>query len=269
MIVTSDQIERWLAEDIGHHDVTNDVPGETTGRLIAREAGVAAGIEVGARVFECFDLDVEQTVESGERVDGGETVLEVEGDAAPMLRSERVAVNVVGHASGIATATRRVVDRAREVSEDVRIAGTRKTTPGLRGIEKRAIAAGGGDTHRLDLSHMVLIKENHIAELGLEGAIERFRDRISFATKIEVEVEQPEDGRRAAAAGADIVLFDNLSPAAIERGLEELPADTLAEASGGITAENVRDYADTGVDIISMGSLTHSSESLDYSFLTE
>ncbi|MEF8778102.1 MAG: carboxylating nicotinate-nucleotide diphosphorylase [Natronomonas sp.] len=269
MIVTSNQIEQWLAEDIGHHDVTNDVPGGTSGNLIAKEEGIAAGVEVGARVFEYFDLDVEQTVESGDRVDAGETVLEVEGAAAPMLRSERVAVNIVGHASGIATATGQVVDRAREVSEDVRIAGTRKTTPGLRGIEKRAITAGGGDTHRLDLSHMVLIKENHIAELGFEGAIERFQDRISFATKIEIEVEQPEDGKRAAAAGADIVLFDNLSPSEIERGVEKLPADTLAEASGGITAENVRAYADTGVDIISMGSLTHSSESLDYSFLTE
>lgn len=269
MIVTSEQIERWLAEDVGHHDVTNDVPGETVGRLIAKEDGVAAGVDAGERVFEYFDLDVEQNVESGERVEAGETVLEVEGEAASILRGERVAVNIAGHASGIATATGCVVDRAREVSEDVRIAGTRKTTPGLRGIEKRAIAAGGGDTHRLDLSHMVLIKENHIAELGFEEAIERFRDRISFATKIEIEVEQPEDGRRAAAAGADIVLFDNLSPAETERGVETLPEDTLAEASGGITAENVRAYADTGVDVVSMGSLTHSSESLDYSFLTE
>lgn len=268
MIVTSEQIERWLAEDIGHHDVTNDVPGETTGRLISKEGGVAAGIETGARVFEYFDLDVEQPVEDGERIEAGETVLKVDGDAASVLRGERVAVNVVGHASGIATATRQAVDRARKLSEDVRIAGTRKTTPGLRGIEKRAVVAGGGDTHRLDLSHMVLIKENHIAELGFEDAVERFRDRISFATKIEVEVERPEDGQRAAAAGADIVLFDNLSPAETERGVEALPAETLSEASGGITVEDVQAYADTGVDVISMGSLTHSSKTLDYSFRT-
>jgi nicotinate-nucleotide pyrophosphorylase (carboxylating) len=151
----------------------------------------------------------------------------------------------------------------------VDVAATRKTTPGLRWVEKRAVAAGGGDTHRLDLSHMVLVKENHIAELGLADAIKRFVDRTSFATKIEVEVAQPEDGRRAAAAGADVVLFDNMSPAETRRGVETLPEGVLSEASGGITIDNIREYADTGVDVISMGALTHSSSTLDYSFRTD
>jgi nicotinate-nucleotide pyrophosphorylase (carboxylating) len=115
---------------------------------------------------------------------------------------------------------------------------------------------------------MVMIKDNHVAELGLEGAIEQFREQASFATQIEVEVETPEDGPRAAAAGADIVLFDNLSPAAVERGVDSLPAGTLAEASGGITVETVPEYAATGVDIVSMGSLTHSARALDFSFRT-
>lgn len=269
MITTTGQIERWLREDIGYDDVSNNVPGDTTGRLVAKESGTAAGVDAAARVFEYLDCDTVVSVSPGEQIEAGDVVLETEGKAQSLLRAERTGVNVAGLASGVATRTRRAVDRARTASEEVRIAGTRKTTPGLRGLEKQAIVAGGGDTHRLDLSHMVLIKENHIAEMGMETAIERFRDRASFATKIEVEVETPEAGPRAAEAGADIVLFDNLTPTEIQRGVELLPSRVLAEASGGITIENVAAYADSGVDVISMGSLTHSADSLDYSFQTQ
>lgn len=268
MPITDRQVEHWLREDLGHHDVTNQVPGTTTGRLVAKEAGVAAGLDAAQAVFEYLDIDVELRVDEGTSIDVGDVVLEVSGPATDVLRGERVAVNIAGHASGIATRTREAVALARDVSEDVRIAGTRKTTPGLRGVEKRAVVAGGGDSHRLDLSHMVMIKDNHVEEMGLEAAIEHFADRVSFATKIEVEVETPEDGKRAAAAGADIVLFDNLDPAAVERGVESLPEGTLAEASGGITLDTIQDYAATGVDVISMGSLTHSAPALDYSFRT-
>lgn len=285
MPVAHSQIERWLREDLGHHDVTNHVPGETTGRLVAKESGVAAGMEAATSVFEYLGVGVETASDSGERVESGKTVLEVTGPAQDVLRGERVAVNIAGHASGIATRTRKAVDAAREVSEaqrvsdsrtasscetedSVRIAGTRKTTPGLRGIEKRAIVAGGGDTHRLDCSHMVMVKENHIAEMGLSDAIAHFRERVSFATKLEVEVERPEDGRRAADQGADIVLFDNLAPEKVEEGCASLPEGTLAEASGGITIETVPEYAAAGVDVISLGSLTHSAPALDYSFRT-
>jgi nicotinate-nucleotide pyrophosphorylase (carboxylating) len=268
MPVPTQQIEQWLQEDLGHHDVTNHVPGTTSGELYAKESGVVAGLDAAVAVLEYFDIAVSTHVSAGDRIDDGEVVLSVEGNATDILRGERVAVNIAGHASGIATRTRAAVDAAREVSERVEIAGTRKTTPGLRGIEKRAVVAGGGDSHRLDLSHMVMVKDNHVAEMGLDGAIEHFRERTSFATKIEVEVERPEDGKRAADAGADIVLFDNLSPAAVERGVDALPDDTLAEASGGISIETVPEYAETGVDIISMGSLTHSAPSLDYSFRT-
>jgi nicotinate-nucleotide pyrophosphorylase (carboxylating) len=268
MPVTTQQIERWLREDLGHHDVTNQVPGETSGHLLAKEDGVVAGLDAARGVFEYLDVDVETTVDNGDRIDAGDVVLTVEGPARDVLRGERVAVNIAGHASGIATRTREAVDAARTVSDDVEIAGTRKTTPGLRGVEKRAVVAGGGDSHRLDLSHMVMVKENHVAEMGLEDAIEHFDERVSFATQIEVEVEQPDDGSRAAAAGADIVLFDNLSPSAVEEGVSALPPDTLAEASGGITIETVPAYARTGVDIVSMGSLTHSADALDYSFQT-
>lgn len=272
MIPTS-QVERWLEEDLGHHDVTNHVPGDTEGRLVAKEAGVAAGLDAATAVFSYLDVDVELLVAEGDRIETGETVLRVSGPAQAVLRGERVAVNITGHASGIASQTRTTVDAATEAVEGVgieppQIAGTRKTTPGLRGVEKRAIAAGGGDTHRLDLSHMVMVKDNHIAEMGLEEAVAHFRERISFSTKVDVEIEQPEDAPAAAEAGADIVLLDNLSPAETERAVDILPDDTLAEASGGITVESVPEYARTGVDIISMGSLTHSSTSLDYSFRT-
>ena len=268
MPVARSRIERWLREDLGHHDVTNEVPGETTGQLVAREPGIVAGVTAATAVFDYLGVGVETVADVGERVTPGDVVLEVDGPARDVLRGERVAVNVAGHASGVATKTREAVAGAREVSASVRVTGTRKTTPGLRGLEKRAIVAGGGDTHRLDLSHMVLVKENHIVEMGLETAVSQFCERASFATKVEVEVEKPEDGRRAAEAGADIVLFDNLAPAAVAEGVATLPDDTLAEASGGITIETVPDYAATGVDVISLGSLTHSAPTLDYSFLT-
>jgi nicotinate-nucleotide pyrophosphorylase (carboxylating) len=268
MPIERSQVERWLREDLGHHDVTNDVPGETTGRLVAKESGVVAGLDAAEAVFEYLGVDVCERADDGTTVEAGETVLRVSGPAVDVLRGERVAVNVAGHASGIATRTRRAVDTARQVSDEVRIAGTRKTTPGLRGIEKRAIAAGGGDTHRLDLSHMVMVKDNHVAEMGMERAVERFRERVSFATKIEVEVESLAAAVDAVDAGADIVLLDNMPPEAVERAVQSVDGRALTEASGGITVDDVPDYAATGVDIISMGSLTHSASALDFSFRT-
>jgi nicotinate-nucleotide pyrophosphorylase (carboxylating) len=271
VVVTDSQVETWLREDLGHHDVTNDVPGETTGRLVATESGVAAGLEAAAAVFDSLDVAVETHSADGAPVEAGEAVLTASGPARDVLRGERVAVNVAGHASGIATRTRAAVDAARAVDDDVCVACTRKTTPGLRGLEKRAVAAGGGDTHRLDLSHMVMVKDNHVAEMGLEDAVAHFRERASFATLLEVELEDPADAPRAAAAGADAVLLDNLPPDETERAVRRLvdaSHDVLTEASGGITLADVEAYARTGVDVVSMGSLTHSAPALDYSFRT-
>jgi nicotinate-nucleotide pyrophosphorylase (carboxylating) len=269
VVVTDRQVEAWLREDLGHHDVTNDVPGGTAGRLVAKAEGVAAGVEAATAVFDYLGVDADPAVEAGEPVEPGDRLLSVSGPAREVLRGERVAVNVAAHASGIATRTREAVAAARGVDDDVRIAGTRKTTPGLRGVEKRAVAAGGGDTHRLDLSHMVLVKDNHVAELGIERAIERFRERKSFVTGLEVEAETVEQARRAVDAGADAVLLDNVSPASVRRGVEAVGDRALVEASGGITVETVPDYAATGVDVISMGSLTHSAPALDLSFRTD
>ena len=267
-MLTTETVERWLDEDVGHHDVTNHVPGQTAGRLVATESGVVAGLDAAVATFEYLGVDAEPTVDAGASVESGETVLEAAGAARDVLRGERVAVNLVGHASGVATRTRRAVRAAREAAESVRVAATRKTTPGLRGVEKRAVAAGGGDTHRLTLSGMVMVKDNHVAEMGLADAITHFRARKSFATKLEVEAESPETAVRAAELGADIVLLDNLSPDRVREAVGRLPADVLTEASGGITLETVGEYAATGVDVVSMGSLTHSAPSLDLSFRT-
>ena len=271
-MLTNTQIEGWLREDIGHHDVTNQVPGETTGRLYAKESGVVAGLDAASAVFDYLGVDVVDRSADGEAVELGEELLRVEGPAREVLRGERVAVNLAGHASGIATLTAEAVAAAQTESEAVRVAATRKTTPGLRGLEKRAVVAGGGDTHRLDLSHMVMVKDNHVAELGLEGAISHFRERVSFATKIEVEVESVEEAPRAAAAGADVVLLDNMTPAEVRDGVDLLASnghdDVISEASGAIGLEDVPGYAATGVDVISMGRLTHSAPSLDLSFRT-
>ncbi|MDB2271640.1 carboxylating nicotinate-nucleotide diphosphorylase [Halorubrum ezzemoulense] len=270
-MLTDADVERWLREDVGHHDVTNDVPGETSGRLVAKESGVAAGVDAASAVFDYLDATVTERVADGTAVEPGDALLRVAGPAQAVLRGERVAVNVAAHASGVATRTDAAVAAAREVDPDVRVAATRKTTPGLRGVEKRAVAAAGGDTHRLDLSHMVMVKDNHVAELGLTEAIERFRERASFATGVEVEVEGPDAAARAAAAGADVVLLDNMAPPETTAAAERVAAadgDALTEASGGITVETVPDYAATGVDVISMGGLTHSAPALDLSFRT-
>ncbi|MFB6128143.1 MAG: carboxylating nicotinate-nucleotide diphosphorylase [Halorhabdus sp.] len=288
-MITDGQVEAWLREDVGHHDVTNHLPGETEGRLVAKESGVAAGVDAASAVFEYLDCTVESAIDDGTTVDPGDVLLAVSGPTRDVLRGERPAVNVAAHAGGIATKTREAVEAAREVdqretsyrasggaasrvNDDVEIAGTRKTTPGLRGVEKRAIAAGGGDTHRLDLSQMAMVKDNHVAELGLEGAVEHVTEKTSFATQVEVEIEEPEDAPRAADAGADIVLLDNMPPEDCERAIDLLleagHETVLTEASGGITIETVPAYAKTGVDVISMGGLTHSADALDLSFRT-
>lgn len=267
-MVPKGTIEQWLREDIGHHDITNAIPGTTSGKLIAKESGILAGIDVAEAIFEYLGVSIRSHLEEGSSIEKGDSVLTVEGKTKNVLRGERLSVNITSHASGIATKTDQAVRRARVVSDTVRIAATRKTTPGLRGIEKRAVVAGGGDSHRLDLSHMVMIKDNHIAELGLESAIERFRKQKSFATKIEVEVESPAAAERADKAGADIILLDNMDPGEIGEAIDRISSDTLTEASGNIDLENIHEYAASGVDIISMGSLTHSAPALDFSFQT-
>jgi nicotinate-nucleotide pyrophosphorylase (carboxylating) len=181
-----------------------------------------------------------------------------------MMRGERLALNFIGRMSGIATLTARCVLMA----PGVRIAATRKTTPGFRKFEKKAVKLGGGDTHRYDLSSAVMIKDNQIRIMGLENAIAEAKKAASFTKKIEVEVESLEDAEKAASAGADIIMFDNMKPATIKKGVKAVKAidrHILLEASGGINLSNLSEYAKTGVDVISLGALTRDAHWLDYS----
>jgi nicotinate-nucleotide pyrophosphorylase (carboxylating) len=268
-----DRIKEFLSEDIGQEDITSSAlvneDQEARARLYFKEEGVTAGLEEAHLVFEILGCEVELLVGDGIRVPSGKTLMEVKGPARSLLSGERTALNIVGRMSGIATTVARAQDIASEVSPSVRVAATRKTVPGLRTLDKRAVELGGGDTHRFRLDDCVLIKDNHLELVpSISEAVKKVRERVSFTKKIEVEVRSAMEAAEAARAGADIVMFDNMTPEGIreclatiqEKGLRER---RLFEASGGITLENLADYAATGVDIISMGSLTHSVKSLD------
>ena len=189
--------------------------------------------------------------------------------------AERTVLNIMMRMSGIATETRRLVDTLREAGLDVRVAATRKTAPGLRFLDKKAVMVGGGDTHRLRLDDAVLIKDNHVAIVGSVGeAVRKAKEAVSFAKKVEVEVQTPEEALEAARCGADIVMLDNMKPDQIRRAVELLKAEGLygrivLEASGGINPSNILEYASTGVHVVSLGYLTHSAKALDMSLELE
>ena len=271
--IGADKIREFLREDIGHGDITSstliNAVQRAKARLFYREYGVAAGLEEACMVFEVLGCDVVAHVSDGEVVDKGRTLMEVEGSARAILSGERTALNIVGRMGGIATAVAEAQRIASKASPTIRVAATRKTTPGLRELDKKAVTLGGGDTHRLRLDDCVLIKDNHLELIpSIAEAVRRARERVSFTKKIEVEVRNLEEAAEAAEAGADIIMFDNMSPEEIrislgaldERSLRE---GSLFEASGGITHENLADYAGSGVDIVSMGSLTHSVRNLN------
>ena len=269
----TEKIREFLKEDIGHGDITSssliEADQGAKARLFYREAGVAAGLEEAAMVFEVLGCDVVTPASDGESVTPGDTLMEIEGPARAILSGERTALNIVGRMAGIATAVAEAQRIASEASPSVRVAATRKTMPGLRELDKKAVSLGGGDTHRLRLDDCVLIKDNHLELVpSITDAVGRARARVSFTKKIEVEVRTLAEAAEAAEAGADIIMFDNMSPGEIricldalkERGLHE---GRLFEASGGITHENLAEYTGSGVDIVSMGSLTHSVRSLN------
>jgi nicotinate-nucleotide pyrophosphorylase (carboxylating) len=271
-------VEAALAEDIGWGDITTRslIPPEHPGqaRALIKEEGVLAGVEVFALAFTLWDpaLKVEVMMPDGSRVQRGDVVARVEGRAASILTVERVALNFLQRLSGIATITRRFVDEVGELP--ARISETRKTTPGLRLLEKYAVRMGGGSSHRYNLSDGVLIKDNHLAILrsygvDLREAVARARQGVPMTVKIEVEVETVEEARLAAEAGADIILLDNMPPAQMREAVRAIGGRALVEASGGITLEKVRAIAETGVDFISSGALTHSFRALDISLEME
>jgi len=220
-------------------------------------------------VFEILGCDVVALACDGESVNPGDTLIEIEGSARAILSGERTALNIVGRMAGIATAVAEAQRIASEANPTVRVAATRKTLPGLRELDKKAVSLGGGDTHRLRLDDCVLIKDNHLELVpSIMEAVSRAKERVSFTKKIEVEVKSLSEAEDAAEAGADIIMFDNMSPEEIRICLDALKEKglhigRLFEASGGITHENLIEYSSSGVDIVSMGSLTHSVRSLN------
>lgn len=259
-----------LAEDIGPMDITTEnlVLPEADGKgvIVAKEPLVLAGLEVARRVFEHLESSVTFTsgFEDGDEADTGDTVLEIEGKMRTLLMGERTALNFLQHLSGIATFVRAHVNEM--AGENVRLVDTRKTTPGLRSLEKYAVRIGGAYNHRMGLYDGVLIKDNHIASAGgILPAVEKIRRRISHLVKIEVEVSDLTQVGEALTAGADVIMLDNMDIDQIRKAVTYINKRALVEVSGGVKKEDLAKLADTGVDIISSGALTHSARSVDLS----
>jgi len=258
-----------LAEDLGRGgDLTTDavVPAASLsrGRVISRAAGVVAGLAPGASVFRLLDPDLEVTFEvsDGDHVVAGSVLMTVSGRTRPILTGERTALNLVGRLSGVATLTRAFVDAI--AGSGARVSCTRKTTPGLRTLEKYAVRCGGGTNHRFGLDDAVLVKDNHVAVAGnVRAAVERARAAVGHTVMVEVEVDTLEQLGEALEVGADAVLLDNMNVDELRRAVEMVGGRLVTEASGGITLDTAAAAAATGVDLLSIGALTHSAPSLD------
>jgi nicotinate-nucleotide pyrophosphorylase (carboxylating) len=271
--VLRDKLLEFLREDIGFGDITtnsvvpSDLVAEAT--ITLKSDGVVAGLRESIYIFELASVEVIEHVCDGALAHKGQIVMKVKGPARSILTVERTVLNLLMRMGGIATLTRKMVEEARSVNHAIRIACTRKTTPGFRLFEKRAVELGGGDTHRLRLDDAILIKSNHISAAGgIKEAVERAKSCTSFTKKIEVEVTSMNEAVVAAKCGLDILMLDNMSPNEVEQTVSSLSEMDLRdrliiEISGGVTPENVKSYAATGVDVISMGVLTHSAKALD------
>ena len=239
--------------------------------VIAKEAGIAAGIEETVILAESLGLKVKTEVADGEEIKNKQVIMKISGDARTILSAERTMLNLLARMSGIATTTRKLTEKLKKAKAKAKIAATRKTAPGLLYFDKKAVLIGGGDPHRLHLDDMILVKDNHIAVAGsIENAVKMARQNASFSKKIEVEVSRVTDALKAAEAGADIIMLDNFSPKQAKETIELLKkagffGKILLEASGGITEENLLEYAATQVNIISLGELTHSARALNVS----
>jgi nicotinate-nucleotide pyrophosphorylase (carboxylating) len=270
-----DALRSFLAEDVGRGDITtNALVGAKTrgvGQVVSKENAVIAGLEEAMVLLRIVGCEGSSKFHDGERVKAGSIVVSARGPARSLLSAERTLLNLLSHMSGVATATANLVSIAKKGDARVRVACTRKTLPGLRYFEKKAVELGGGDTHRLGLDDAVLIKDNHLALTGtIEQSVRKAKAIVSFTKKIEVEVTSPAQAVEAARAGADIVLLDNMTPEGVEKSQSLLRAkklrdSVLVEASGGITKENVAAYAKTGVDVISVGAITNSAKAVDMS----
>ncbi len=269
-IYVDNLIKTALLEDINYCDVTTDylIPAEQMGkgRLVAKAEGILCGAEVAARVFELIDSDIkiEILIKDGESVKYGDEIMRLEGRTASLLKGERTALNLIQHMSGISTAANQAMKLVEGTNAS--IADTRKTLPGMRPLQKYAVMAGGAKNHRYNLSDAAMLKDNHIdAAGGITAAVTALRKKIGHMTKIEVETRNLDELKEALAVGADIIMLDNMSPELMKEAVAITDGRALLEASGGITNETLRAVAESGVDIISIGALTHSVKAFDIS----
>ncbi len=265
----------FVKDDVGQGDLTTliAVPYGTIveAKIFAKENGMIAGIEETLMFLESFGLQASPLLGDGSAVKPKEVILRVHGDARTLLSIERTMLNLLSRMSGIATATSSLVRKIRQAGYKTRVACTRKVAPGLSYFDKKAVMIGGGDTHRLHLDDMILIKDNHLAIIeDIKTAVKRARKAVSFSKKIEVEVSTIEEALEAVETGADIVMLDNFTPKQVKNTMElmmkkGLRNRALVESSGGITEQNILEFAAAGVDIISLGEITDSAKALDIS----
>jgi len=273
--VLEEKFRRFVREDVGQGDITTllTVPSGTIveAKILVKEYGIIAGIEEALIFLESFGLQASSLVSDGSKMKPKTDILKIVGDARTLLSIERTLLNLLSRMSGIASATSKIIDKLRKVGYKTRVACTRKVAPGLPYFDKRAVMIGGGDTHRLHLDDMILVKDNHLAIIGdIDAAVERVRKAVSFSKKIEVEASTMEDALEAAKAGVDIVMLDNFTSKQTEKTVELLKKKrfrnkVLVESSGGITEKNILEFAAAGVDIISLGEITDSAKALDMS----
>jgi len=264
-------IERYLQEDLGENgDITSDslfTTEESKAHIISRKKCVIAGVEEAKKVFEKTGAKTKPLVTDGDFVEENTVIMEIQGLTRSILKGERLALNFIGKMSGIATETKKLVEICKKINPKVTIASTRKTTPGFRKYEKKAVVIGGGEQHRFGLYDAVMIKDNHIKRVGsVKEAIKRVKQKISDKI-IEVEVENGEDAFIAAKMDVDVIMLDNFDPNVgelVSKKIREINPDVLVEISGGVTPENIEKYA-SFADRISLGYLTHSVKSKDFS----
>ena len=274
-ILIDEDLKRWLAEDIPLWDITTSLlPNyKAKGKIFAKQEGIIAGLFLVKRAFEMVGADIKLLVEEGSKVANKTPIVSFTGNIHSLLQIERLSLNILGRLSGIATQTDLMINIAKQYNPNIRICATRKTAPGLAKYDKYAITKGGGDTHRFNLSDMILLKENHLKMFkSITEAIENAKSKTSFSKKIEVEVKNKEEALEAVTTGADIIMLDNFKPVNVKLvipTIKNVNPSVLIELSGNINLENVELYAVEGVDLISSGALTHTVKNFDLTMLIE
>jgi nicotinate-nucleotide pyrophosphorylase (carboxylating) len=264
------ELARFLAEDIGKGDITSNLlpRKKINARIISRQNGIIAGVDYAKEIFSSKGCKVKIIKKDGKKIKQNQTIIEISGSAQSILSCERTVLNLLSRMSGIATKTKKLVEKINAVNPRVKLYGTRKTAPGLRFFDKEAVKIGGGEKHRMTLEEMVMVKDNHIAVVGsIPRIILKARKKYK---KIEVEVESQEEALLAASAGANIIMLDNFTPKEIINTINKLKKTKLRkqvklEASGGINEKNIGTYAKTGIDMISVGEITNSVSGIDLS----